>query len=102
EQAPDRVIDELLAGDRLDVAGFDGSEHIGELLQPLERQRLAALGDSADSEAHEDAPEESDEDPAQRPDFASAHARSRYGSEPPATMSARPSIASRPRSAHPR
>src|SRR5207244_9511911 len=64
EHAVDRLGDELLVLDRLDVVGLDRAEHFGERPQLLDRQRRAAgaVGAGLEVQADPHAGDGADED----------------------------------------
>ncbi len=66
EHAVDRLGDQLLVLDRLDVVGLDGAEHLGEGAQLLDRQSRAPgpLGDRLEIQADEDARDRAEDDEA--------------------------------------
>ena len=57
DHTADGLLDELLVCDRLDIERLDGSEHVGELAQFVQRQRRTrvTLGDGSDAQADQDA-----------------------------------------------
>ncbi len=63
EHAVDRLGDELLVLDRLDVVGLDRAEHLGERAQLLDRQRGArgAVGDRLEVQADQNAGDGADD-----------------------------------------
>src|SRR5690606_18724106 len=80
EHALDGIVDELLIGDRLDIAGLDGRKHIGELLQLLERQGFAPLCDSRNAHTEKYSADRPDQHQTQTAYPASAHAHTRFHS----------------------
>ncbi|CFW40747.1 Uncharacterised protein [Bordetella pertussis] len=72
--AGDRVADQRLVVDRLDIVVLDGREHIAELPQFIERQGTAALCDRGHAHAQQDARHRTDGYQTETTKLASAHA----------------------------
>src|SRR5690606_22787887 len=78
KHALDGIVDQLFVTHRLNITGLDCSEHIGELLQLLQRQRFAALRDSRNANAQKDSADRTDQHQTKTTYPASTHALTRF------------------------